>query len=112
MQKTTVWLFLIALMTAGLALLGQEKKPPDKLTFDAKNGKVTFDHAAHVKSAKGDCKTCHDKLFPESASAPLNFKAGVHKPAEKAKTSCGSCHRPGGNAFESKGNCAKCHVKS
>jgi hypothetical protein len=36
----------------------------------------------------------------------------MHKPAETGKTSCGSCHNPGGPSFETKGNCAKCHVKS
>ena len=112
MQKTSVWLFLIAILTAGMVLVGQEKKPPDKLTFAAKNGNVTFDHASHLKPVKGDCKSCHDKLFPESATAPLNFKTGMHKPAETAKTSCGNCHHAGGTSFESKGNCAKCHVKN
>ncbi len=111
MQKTTVRLSLIAILMAGSVLVGQEKKPPDKLTFAAKNGNVTLDHASHVKAAKGDCKACHVKLFAESATAPLNFKAGMHKPAETAKTSCGFCHHAGGAAFESKGNCAKCHVK-
>ncbi len=112
MRKTSVWLFLMAFLAAGSLALGQKKKTPDQLTFEAKNGKVTFNHAAHVKRAKDDCKACHDKLFPESATAPVNYKAGMHRPAESAKTSCGFCHRPGGTAFESKGNCAKCHVKS
>jgi c(7)-type cytochrome triheme protein len=90
-------------------LLGQ--KPPEKLTFDSKMGNVTFDHAAHVKRANGDCKTCHDKLFQQSAKGDLKWKAAVHKTAEAAKTSCGACHNPGGPSFETKGNCAKCHVK-
>ncbi len=83
---------------------------PDKIVFESKMGKVTFDHAAHVKKAGDDCKVCHDKLFPQSRE-PIHFKKGMHKPAEKAKTSCGACHRPGGNAFQTKGNCKKCHVK-
>jgi c(7)-type cytochrome triheme protein len=89
----------------------QDKKAPAKLVFESKMGNVTFDHAAHVKRAKDDCKACHDKLFPQSAKAPLNFKAGMHKTAETGQTSCGSCHHAGGTAFESKANCAKCHVK-
>lgn len=93
-------------------LLGEDKKAPEKMSFTAKNGNVTFNHAAHVKAAKGDCKTCHDKLFKEDAKAPLNFKAGMHKPAETAKASCGGCHHADGAAFETKGNCSKCHVKS
>lgn len=87
-----------------------EKKAPAKLIFEAKTGNVTFDHAKHVKLEKDDCKVCHDALWPEK-KAPLNFKAGMHKPAEAKKTSCGFCHHPGGKSFETKGNCTKCHVK-
>ena len=94
-----------------MGILAQDKKPPEKLSLATKNGNVTFDHAAHVKRANRDCAACHDKLFKQDAKAPLNFKAGLHKTAEAAKTSCGACHGPGGTAFESKGNCAKCHVK-
>lgn len=102
----------VCLVAASLGgLLAQDQKPPEKLTFAAKNGNVTFNHSAHVKLAKGDCKACHDKLFKEDAKAPLNFKAAMHKTAETEKSSCGACHHPGGIAFESKGNCAKCHVK-
>lgn len=79
--------------------------------FPTKMGNVTFDHAAHVKRANGNCMTCHDKLFQQSSTAPLNFKANMHKTAEDSKTSCGACHVEGGAAFEVKGNCAKCHVK-
>jgi c(7)-type cytochrome triheme protein len=84
---------------------------PEKLVFKAKNGNVTFNHEAHNKRVKGDCKVCHDKLFPQSATAPLNYRAGIHKVSEAKKTSCGACHFPGGTAFASQGNCTKCHVK-
>lgn len=84
----------------------------DKLTFATKNGNVSFDHAAHVKRASGNCTECHDKLFKQDVKAPLDYKAGMHRPAEAAKASCGACHVAGGAAFESKGNCAKCHVKA
>ena len=98
----------------GLGLVAQEKKAPAKLTFEAKTGNVTYDHAAHAKREKNDCKVCHDALFQQSAKAPLNFKAGMHKPAETAKKSCGNCHHAGGKAFSTAGNCAnsKCHVKA
>jgi c(7)-type cytochrome triheme protein len=102
---------LYVLSVAALGVLAQEKKPPLKLVFEAKNGNVTFDHAAHLKREKNDCKVCHDKLFKQE-KAPLNFKAGMHKPAEAAHASCGACHTTGGAAFETKGNCNKCHVKA
>lgn len=109
-MRSTISTLLAVIVLGALALVAQDKKAPDKMVFAAKNGDVTFNHAAHVTHAKWDCKTCHDKLFPQD-KASLNFKAGLHKPAETAKMSCGSCHNPSGPAFETKGNCAKCHVK-
>jgi len=94
----------------GLLALAAEK-PPETLIFKTKMGNVTFQHAKHVEYAKGDCATCHPKLFQQSATAPLNFKANMHKTAEANKTSCAFCHNPGGPAFPTAGNCAKCHVK-
>jgi len=111
MRKLLTSAFIAICVLTGFVIQAQDKKPPEKLTFPTKMGTVTFDHAAHVKRANADCKTCHDSLFQQSSTAPLNFKAGMHKPAETAKTSCGNCHNPGGKAFETKGNCAKCHVK-
>lgn len=102
--------FLAALLVFGVVAVGQEKKAPDKLVFESKMGKVTYDHAKHLERAKGDCKVCHDKLFTQSR-APINFKAGMHKPAEAKKIACAACHVAGGAAFETKGNCVKCHVK-
>jgi c(7)-type cytochrome triheme protein len=112
--------FAVLFVIGGLGLVAQEKKAaptaPAKLTFEAKQGNVTYDHAKHAKREKDKCTVCHDALFPQK-KAPLNFKAGMHKPAEAKKTSCGFCHHPGGTAsetkaFETKGNCTKCHVKA
>ena len=107
--KVSLWMLIVAL---SLTLSAQSKKAPDKLTFKAKTGDVVFDHAQHVKAAKNNCETCHDKLWPQSATAPLNYKAGLHKPAEAKHTSCGFCHHAGGGSFESKGNCNRCHQKA
>jgi c(7)-type cytochrome triheme protein len=95
-----------------LSVSAEEIKAPAKLVFQTKMGNVTFDHAAHLKRAKGDCKVCHDKLFQQSAKAPLNYKPAMHKTAEAAKTACAACHVAGGAAFATTGNCAKCHVKA
>lgn len=111
MRYLMVFLLAISVLCL-LSLSAEEVKAPSKLVFETKMGKVTYDHAAHLKRAKGDCKVCHDKLFQQSAKAPLNFKAGMHKPAEAAKTSCAFCHHAGGMAFATAGNCAKCHVKA
>lgn len=104
-------MFVVLSVIGGWVVGAQEKKAPAKLVFEAKNGNVTFDHPAHVKRAKDDCKVCHEKLFPQE-KAPLGWKAGMHKPAETAKTSCGFCHHPGGMSFGVTGNCAKCHKKA
>ena len=110
MRTFSSLLLALAIAAGSAALLAQ--KPPEKLVFPTKMGNVTFDHPAHVKRANNNCAACHDKLFPQSATAPLNYKTGIHKTAEAAKTSCGACHNPGGPSFETKGNCAKCHVKT
>ncbi len=97
----------------GLTLLvAQHKTPPAKVTFPAKNGNVTFDHAAHAKREKDDCKVCHPAPFAQDAKAPIAFRP-PHKAAEDKKASCGSCHRAGGAAFQTAGNCSngKCHVR-
>jgi len=112
-MRYILMLILIVFTTSGFGAPAQKKKEaPPKMVFTAKTGNVTFDHAAHAKRVKDDCKTCHPKLWPE-AKGILNYKAGVHKPAETKKVSCGACHHAGGVAFETKGNCtSKCHVKA
>jgi c(7)-type cytochrome triheme protein len=103
-------LFSLIALTGSLA---QEKKAPTapaKMVFEAKNGKITFDHAGHTKREKEVCKVCHPAPWPESAKAPLNYKGTMHKAAEEKKVSCGQCHHEGGKAFAAKGNCtSKCH---
>jgi len=106
MRELIAFIATVVLLVA-VALAAQA---PEKLVFESKYGNVTFDHAGHAKRAKGDCTVCHDKLFPQSR-APLKFKEGMHKPAEAKRISCGACHRPGGEAFASQGNCVRCHGK-
>ena len=111
MKKTAVLTSLVFLLGFWIVLAQEKKKPPSKLVFETKMGNVTYDHAAHVKRAKDDCKVCHTKLFPQSRE-PINFKDKMHKTAEAAKSSCAACHIAGGQSFETKGNCKKCHVKT
>jgi c(7)-type cytochrome triheme protein len=107
--------YSILLSMLGLsAMVAQDKKgpppTPKTLVFEAKNGKVTYDHAAHGKREKNDCKVCHPTPFAQDQKAPLNYKGAMHKAAEDKKASCGMCHNEGGKAFAAKGNCAgKCH---
>jgi len=99
---------LLATLLAAGAMVAQDA--PRTLTFEAKPGTVTFNHAAHVERAKGDCATCHPAIWP-AERADLGYKASMHKKAESEKTSCGTCHRAEGAAFSSQGNCKNCHVK-
>ena len=88
----------------GVALVGnamaaaQDKIPPERLVFQTKAGDVIFIHASHIDRVKGDCATCHDKLWPQSVKEPL-----------KSSDGCRTCHHFFGKAFKMKGNCVKCH---
>ena len=112
MRKSLAYLLLSSVFGAA-ALLSQTKAPPAKVVLPARNGNVVFDHAAHLKREKNDCKVCHGGLFTQDVKAPVGFKP-PHKAAEDKQASCGSCHRAGGSAFETKANCAngKCHTSA
>ena len=114
MRKYAIVLFSLMFVSAFVfrtaAQTSTPDKPPAEIVFKAKIGDVKFPHAQHANREK-KCDTCHDKVFPKDSKAPLNYKAGMHKPAEKDKTSCATCHVAQGKSFETKGNCAKCHKK-
>ena len=112
MKHAVAVLMVVILGTAGswLTPAKAQTKIPAKIVFEAKTGNVTFDHTAHVKRVKAKCAECHDAVFPKSR-APIEYKAAMHKTAEKEKKACAHCHVEGGLAFESKGNCKNCHVK-
>jgi c(7)-type cytochrome triheme protein len=94
-----VMVSIIAITLVGGAMVtARDKTPPEKLVFQSKGGDAIFTHAAHIDREKGECATCHPKLWPQSAREPL-----------KSSDGCRTCHRAGGRAFEMKGNCTKCH---
>ena len=84
---------------------------PDVPSIDTRLGPARFDHEKHVEIAKDNCQACHNKIFPLEKGL-LGYEDDLHKTAEAAKTSCGACHFPGGEAFEAKGNCLKCHPEA
>jgi c(7)-type cytochrome triheme protein len=98
-MRFVIGLFITIALAGGATVAAQHKKPPRRLMFPSKAGDVTFNHTAHLKREKGDCTKCHDKLWPQSASAPVKSSAG-----------CGACHHADGKSFEMKGNCVKCHA--
>jgi c(7)-type cytochrome triheme protein len=100
----------VLLLVVGIGSFAADKGP-EKLVFEAKTGNITYLHDKHLEREKGNCKACHEVFFPQK-KAPLNYKVGMHKVAETKKISCAGCHHTGGKAFETKGNCTKCHVKA
>ena len=111
MKFLVAFVSCIALVLA-LGAFAQDAEAPDEMEFESAMGNVTFSHAKHVEYAEDNCEACHDNLFPQSRE-PLNFKAGMHKPAISAKESCGGCHNPDGPSFDASdtANCKNCHVK-
>ncbi len=108
MTKSLGYIFLLS--SLGLGLTAQDKEPAAKAVLAAKNGNVTFDHAAHAKREKDKCSACHPAPFAQESKLSDPFKF-PHKALEEKKASCGSCHRAEGKAFAAAGNCAKCHVR-
>ena len=74
------------------------------ITFASKKAKgVVFSHDFHVKDLGLTCQKCHSGLY---------ITKEKDKPVTMAEMnqgkSCGACHN-GKGAFNSKGNCSKCH---
>jgi c(7)-type cytochrome triheme protein len=90
---------LASVLITWLIAAADAPRPPGKLVFPSKRGDVVFDHSAHAARDEGGCASCHDKLWPQSAKAPLGSSAG-----------CRTCHRAGGKSFETRGNCDRCHA--
>ncbi len=82
---------------------------PDLPSVDTRLGPARFDHEKHVELAEDDCQQCHNRIFPLEKGL-LGYEDNLHQTSEQTKTSCGACHYPGGEAFESKGHCVECHT--
>jgi c(7)-type cytochrome triheme protein len=93
-------LAILAIVGAAMAVA-----PGKTSEWDTSMGKVTFDGKTHADAGL-KCTDCHPKVFQMKAGG---FDATMpdHNANEKY---CWTCH-DGTKAFETKGNCAKCHVK-
>ncbi len=80
----------LTIFAAGTALAA------DTLTFTAKNGNVTFDHAKHKKVA-GNCKACHEKAPGKIEGFGKDWAhktcKGCHEQKKAGPTKCGECHK-------------------
>lgn len=90
------------------------EKPPEKraaASFDAGGAgrwvhasrpdpEIIFPHAAHVKGAGGECRSCHDDVIsstavPRSAAFTMKECTACHERSESGRryNRCDSCHR-------------------
>jgi mono/diheme cytochrome c family protein len=82
-------------LAAGVAVAAE---PPATLTFETKQGKVTFAHKAHQDKLKGDCKVCHGDAAPGKIAGWSKDKAHglckkCHETEKKGPTKCAECHK-------------------
>ncbi len=96
MNKIFAGIVAALVFSAGVAVAADA---PATITFDTKNGKVTFAHKEHQERLKGDCTKCH-------ATKAGGKIEGFNK--DKAHGLCKKCHEA-----EKKGptKCAECHKK-
>lgn len=72
---------------------------PASITFETKNGKVTFGHKAH-QDKLNDCKKCHaddkgGKIAGWSKDAAHGLCKKCHEAEKKGPTKCADCHKKG-----------------
>jgi primosomal protein N' len=89
MKKLFVVLMLLAFATSATLAIAA-----DSVSYDGKQGKVTFDHKGH--SAKMKCDACHKGAPAKIAVDKDSAHGAVCKDCHKAKggpTKCGDCHK-------------------
>lgn len=91
MKKMLVLLAIVAFV----AVTSMAAFAADTVTYEAKNGKVTFDHKGHGE--KLGCEACHEG----TPAAIAVDKAAAHGAV------CKDCHKAKGGPTK----CKECHVK-
>jgi len=89
MKKLFVVLMLLAFATSATLAIAA-----DTVTYDGKQGKVTFTHKGH--SDKMKCDACHQGTPAKIAVTKDSAHGAVCKDCHKAKggpTKCGDCHK-------------------
>lgn len=91
-------LFVALVAAFALAAPAFAAEPPASLTFETKNGKVTFPHKAHADKLGGDCTKCHatkagGKIEGFSKDKAHALCQGCHKAEAKGPTKCAECHK-------------------
>ncbi len=104
MKILTLAVILVAALTfvVGTAMAVAPGKTQE---WETSMGKVVFDGQKH-KDAGLSCADCHPNIFKMKGGS---FDATLDD-HNAGKDYCWACHN-GTKAFESKGNCEKCHQK-
>jgi predicted CXXCH cytochrome family protein len=94
-NKILAGLVAAVVFSAGVAAAADA---PATITFDTKNGKVTFAHKTHQERLKGDCLKCHaDKAGGKIAGFSKDKAHGLckkcHEAEKKGPTKCVDCHK-------------------
>ena len=111
-MRSLIGVLILGSLAAPPPATATEKVFPIRLVIAASQGGVTFLHFLHAERVKFDCSVCHASLFRQDASVALKYAPGGHQTAEDRKAACAGCHREGGGAFASQGNCStRCHSK-
>lgn len=88
-MKRIVAAVAVTLFTAGIALAA------DTVTFNAKNGNVSFNHKKHGETIA--CKDCHGEGTPGKLTlgkdAAHKLCKGCHETKKAGPTKCGDCHK-------------------
>ena len=110
MRLTLALVFLAAMVVLPPAT-ANDKPFPVRMVIPASLGGVTFHHFLHAQRVKFDCAVWHASLWQRDSRAKLGYGPAGHQAAEERRTGCGNCHRDGGRAFASEGNCtSRCHA--
>lgn len=95
MNKIFAGLVAAVVFSVGVAAAAES---PATITFDTKNGKVTFPHKAHQDRLKGDCTKCHvtkdgGKIEGFNKDKAHGLCRKCHETEKKGPTKCVDCHK-------------------
>ncbi|MFA5517243.1 MAG: cytochrome c3 family protein [Desulfuromonadales bacterium] len=85
----------IVVMLLAAGFIASTAFAADVVTYEAKNGTVTFDHKVHQERAGGDCAKCHEGTpgkFEVSKDFAHKTCKGCHAEMN-GPTKCGGCHK-------------------
>jgi len=104
MKKSAIFLLAIVFMMSFIAAAIAVGPDKELVYDDGAMGKITFKGQTHADAGL-KCPDCHPGVF-----AMKKGEAKMTMAEHSSGKFCNTCHN-GQKAFDTKGNCAKCHVK-